>query len=399
MCDLYNKIRNLIPVKDWSVSTSDSNKSNRDFRDGLSDYLDLYISILKDNSEILKTKDIPQDIIKQIEMICDNLKRCVELYFDGRFNSAYNIIKDILSDKIFNDCVTTVSKGETFYRARKSFVQKDPLKDMFHIPLNKRGMISTQRFSSPGYPCLYLGSSINACWEELERPNFDSMLVSRFVAKHDFCVWDLRIPNENDFINNLSTTLIKLPLVIASSICVLEHDASFNPEYIIPQFIIEYILSKNRDQFENKKCGLFDFILGVYYTSSHINDELKFPDKTFDNLALPAVLVEKDSEYCQLLASYFGFSKPTSYGLEDIRRRFEPVFFEGEDLQNNTEEENNYKYSKMGVFEDRLNENISLNELLYLVLDKYEIDLKDGGKVEIKIRANVNWEVKQQDNI
>lgn len=394
MRDLYNKIRNLIPVKDWSVSTNDSNKSNNDFRDGLSDYLDLYVSILKKEHQLLEEKKInPDVVIKQIEKICNKLKRCVELYFDGRFNSAYNIIKDILSDNIFNDCIITISKGETFYRARKSFTSKDPLKEIFHIPLNKRGIISTQRFSTPGYPCLYLGSSINACWEELERPNFDSMMVSRFVVNHDFRVWDLRIPNENDFINNLSITLIKLPLVIASSICVLEHDASFKPEYIIPQFIIEYILSKNRDQFENKQCGLFDFILGVYYTSSHINDELKFPDKTFDNLALPAVLVEKDSEYCQLLASYFGFSKPTSYGLEDIRRRFEPNIFEGEDLQKKTEEENNYKYSKMGIFEDRLNENISLNELLYLVPDKYEIEVQADGKVEIKIRANVNWNI------
>ena len=47
----------------------------------------------------------------------------------------------------------------------------------------------------------------------------------------------------------------------------------------------------------------------------------------------------------------------------------------------------------MGIFEDRLNENISLNELLCLVPDKYEIEVQADGKVEIKIRANVNWNI------
>ena len=69
---------------------------------------------------------------------------------------------------------------------------------MFHIPFNKRGKVETQRYSAPGYPCLYLGSSVNACWEELGQPRFDDMMVSRFVVKEAFPVLDLRMPKEED---------------------------------------------------------------------------------------------------------------------------------------------------------------------------------------------------------
>lgn len=73
--------------------------------------------------------------------------------------------------------------GSSLYRIRVKGDSEKYLEfkysDMFHIPLNKKGIIRTQRYSSSGYPCLYVGESIYACWEEMHRSNFDLCMVSR----------------------------------------------------------------------------------------------------------------------------------------------------------------------------------------------------------------------------
>lgn len=50
---------------------------------------------------------------------------------------------------------------------------------MFHIPITMRRQVGTERYSIPGYPCLYLGNSIYVCWEEMNRPLMSSCWVSR----------------------------------------------------------------------------------------------------------------------------------------------------------------------------------------------------------------------------
>lgn len=352
MEEFYKELRKLLPLKNWSDLIS-KEREKQDFREGLSCALDAYVSLLKKYKEILGPNI--DNIVTKVEECNNYLKECVNYYFDGRYNAAYNCIDSLLSDSFFEKGYCEIPQDAIFYRARMPFVSADPVKEMFHIPLNKRGIVKTERYSAPGYPCLYLSTNINACWEELRQPCFGDMKISRFVVKERFPVLDLRMPSKNDLIgNDVDIILKKLPLIIASSICVQEQDGFFKPEYIISQLIIEYIITRNRDKYDNTDYSLFDFVLGVYYTSVHINDELKFPHRTFNNLALPAVLVEKKETYCQLLASCFEWTKPTSYNYEDIRRKFGPVFQNVDEDNNLTEEEINYKYSKMGELEERL---------------------------------------------
>ena len=54
---------------------------------------------------------------------------------------------------------------------------------MFHIGLNNRSLVDSQRYSFPGLPCLYLASSAYTCWMELGRPSFDSFQVAMFTPK------------------------------------------------------------------------------------------------------------------------------------------------------------------------------------------------------------------------
>lgn len=50
---------------------------------------------------------------------------------------------------------------------------------MFHIPFELRGKAATQRYSIPGLPSLYLGSSCYICWEELHRPDLNTVNSTR----------------------------------------------------------------------------------------------------------------------------------------------------------------------------------------------------------------------------
>lgn len=392
MDEFYGELRKLMPLKNWKDLIPEGEQP--DFREGLSWALDTYISLLKKYKAILGS-DI-DDIIIKVEEYNNHLKMCVNSYFEGRYNAAYNCINTLLSEDFYEDGYCEIPKEAVFYRARNPFKPTDPLKDMFHIPLNKRGIVKTERYSASGYPCLYLGTSINACWEELGQPCFGDMKISCFVVKEKFPVLDLRMPSKNDLIgNDVDIILKKLPLIIASSICAQEQDGYFKPEYIIPQLIIEYIITKNRDKYDNTDYSLFDFVLGVYYTSVHINDELNFPHKTFNNLALPAVLVEKKETYCQLLASCFEWTKPTSYEYEDIKCKFGPVFQNADgDL---TEEELNYKYSKMGELEERL-ATFKTNKIPYLVIGKKEVVLPNsGGEKNIEIRSSGDFKIGIKD--
>jgi len=86
--------------------------------------------------------------------------------------------------------------SDKYYRIRKSDVELNKRKDLFHIPFTHREMISTQRFSVPGLPTLYLGATINECWRELGQPAMDRCYVTKVqtqeIINGDFLFVDIR---------------------------------------------------------------------------------------------------------------------------------------------------------------------------------------------------------------
>ena len=383
MNDFYTKLRELMPL------TAERRKS--DFRECLTNTLEEY-RLLLHNRNILNTSNIDQ-IIRRVEYFSSNIIESVRLYYKGMYSTAYKKIEEILSDSLYADNYLTINKDDVFYRAR--VFEEDgwkSYKDMFHVPFSLRDKIATNRYSAPGYPCLYLGANINACWEELGQPQFDNLMVSRFLVKEAFPVLDLRIPTQEQL--NDDGILERIPLIIASTIPVLNKNALFKPEYIIPQLITEYVITKNRLLYdEEEEYSLFDFKLGVYYTSAHLNNKFGFPQKTFDNLALPSVLIENNSDYCQLLASCFEWTDPTSYSREDIKEKFDSSWRNVQDLSTLTKEEYTYKYSKMNELEERLSE-YKTNIFDYLVIGKSQVTVDEKGNVStIEIRSNKAWSI------
>ena len=80
---------------------------------------------------------------------------------------SFELIKDILlrkSEKLIGR--THSANGKFIFRARVQREGDAPptiRKDMFHIPFEKRHLVSGQRFSIHGVPSVYLGESIYDC--------------------------------------------------------------------------------------------------------------------------------------------------------------------------------------------------------------------------------------------
>ena len=383
MKQFYSKLMELVPLKYESGNLSDV----------LSKTLERYISLLESNKKNLgPDKD---EIINYVQECNNKINKCIESYFEGMYCEAYNLIKNILDKYPFLN-YSKINKEQVVYRARIFDTNKKPsYKDMFHIPLNKKGIVKTQRYSAPGYPCLYLGSSINDCWEELGRPKFDDMMVSRFVTKEDFSVLDLRIPTEIDFNKNLSSILKKIPMIISSSICVLNREDPFKPEYIVPQLITEYIITNNRNNYRKEEYTFFDFKLGILYTSTHIDNSFPHAKNIFNNLALPIVFVNDENNYCQFLASCFQWTNPTSYSYENTKREFKDSYIHIPYLLNKGKLEKSYNFSKMFKLEKRIS-SLKMNYLDFLIIEKSEITLdSQGDPIKLKIRSSDKLIIKQ----
>ncbi|HBG4726887.1 TPA: hypothetical protein RQA65_000918 [Clostridioides difficile] len=208
----------------------------------------------------------------------------------------------------FDDCAT---KNElSFFRARIGEVSKR--KDMLHIPLNKRSFISTQRFSIPGIPCLYLGTTTYNCWLELDNPSNENFNVSSY--KFNKLGKNLKILNlvfsksiingiysvgrESPVSNNKKIQQEALeiwPLVCATSFSVKEKNRAFKSEYIVSQLIMQCIKELKID--------------GIAYISKKINNDVSFSRNV--NLAIPIFDIENEEfgEIC----NHFELTKPYNF--------------------------------------------------------------------------------------
>ena len=83
-------------------------------------------------------------------------------------------------------------------------------------------------------------------------------------------------------------------------------DDVFKPEYIIPQFVLEWSIEK----------GPSHKLMGVIYTSAFYNREFFELDYEWENIAIPVQKLSTKDNYCPVLASMFEVTKPTCYEYE-----------------------------------------------------------------------------------
>ena len=314
----------------FNLPKSYNNKTT--FRKYLKSAFDEYINILKKiDPSIIQVKGFTKknnlkNIIERQEDFINGILETIDLYYDGKPAAAYFTFKKIIDKRRtqFKTMLLTNSFeiNQDFYRIR---INKEnfPFADheMFHIDFANRGKVSTQRYSIPGFPSLYLAKTLYVAWEELNRPNINDFQAVRLSNKEPIKYLDLTSSNVNFEVEEISKEnykyIMTFPLIIACSIKVKDTNSIFKPEYIIPQILLQWI-RENED------------IDAIKYSSTHLKYDSKKLDDDLFNIVLP-VKENKDRGLCSRLKNTFNMSDIISKQLIDFSSGGDNFFYDCEE--------------------------------------------------------------------
>lgn len=241
------------------------------------------------------------------------MSEIVKLYYSGSSARSFKKFEELMKDldrylvtinKVINSRKTEYLPR--LYRTRVVNVnRKYKKKDIFHVPFSLRTIIGNARYSLAGYPCLYLSTTLNLCHFESNGKNNSLKIFSRFEAEYDgineIVILDMSKKPKNFLIeiakNNVSTDKLEeyyyiFPILVASSFIKPSQEQKFVPEYIIPQFLLEWF--KNKYVNQNKLCGI------RYFSSKDISNSNRGYNYVFRTL-----FPSDNDQFCNLLLKNF----------------------------------------------------------------------------------------------
>lgn len=327
----------------------------------------IYINYLE---ELLKFNGALKIALKPkihfIESQMANIKESLAFYLQGFPSSAYKTLSTALISLLDEDYLPIQktdldSYNSPFYRVRISNNKTLKREELFHIPFEIREKVSTQRYSIPGLPCLYLADSVFVCWEEMGRPNIDSFHASRIdlsQSKLKFLYFNTSTNEmrkqcfagknkDGKLLNLLVPFLCYWPMLTACSLIVKKPDEVFKPEYIVPQLLLQWVV------FEQKVDGIVYKSNRIKISSHNIG--------TFKNIVIPVRKIQ-ETGFCPELKRKIKLTIPISYQLlemsgkkivekaletADLRRAMYIELIEGEKAI--------YTETIFGKMEDKLN--------------------------------------------
>ena len=201
----------------------------------------------------------------------------------------------------------------------------------FHTPYNLRSKVSSARYSIAGYPCLYLGTSLRLCCDEIQCDiKRDNVIASRFVwerdpeiSHSDISVLEMAIKPQDFFPKKAGSRpigryfdevdlndgalryryMLWYPIIAASSYIRQNKNDPFAAEYIVPQLLMQWVREEAVCN-ENKVPR----IIGIRYFSCASE---KASDMGF-NYVFPVSgsQVSENIPYCKLLGRSFKLTRP-----------------------------------------------------------------------------------------
>lgn len=311
----------------WMIDKMPLQNAKGNYKDVLSKHLEAFrkrLSELDDESIQYALTLEHRHFTNIIDNYCNRIMEIVNENSQGLFYSAFSNFQDLMEEPngLWGALQRTLDLGnKPLYRIRRvEPSSKITREEMFHIPLNKRELVSSQRYSSLGYPCLYLGYSINACWEELERPTLDSFMVVSVSQQTSIKVIDLSIPNDvSDFryLTDLWKFIMAYPLISACLVKTKDAKSAYKEEYVIPQMLTNYVIAQNHQKRAGNNRPSED-VTAIKYTSSHYNTQFGWKRDAFSNLAIPVINPSNEYKYCPILSWMFHLSEPTCVEYEQI---------------------------------------------------------------------------------
>lgn len=317
--ELITRINNII-----------KESSNEYIYTRLCNIMDEYLSLIKngvyykDDKKFFVPYHNEDDKKNGIEYIVNSCakttKKIVENYLEGNFKLCNKLSQQWWYQETKKGKkalpITHITPDDIFFRIRlrRNEIKGFKRKDLFHVPFEKRGYISTNRYSVLGHPCLYLGRSIYTCWEEEHRPNLNGFFVSAIkTTQSEIRLLDFRLCR-NDFENywEFRKFLCALPMIIGCSLRVNISDEKFRAEYILPQLILHHIITSQ---------GYKTHWEGIMFTSTQVEEDFGFKldePKIADNVAIP-IQQNAETGWCSILCNKFSLTEPTNYEYELIK--------------------------------------------------------------------------------
>lgn len=281
---------------------------SKQFDQFIGEFLDTFLSkveSLDDGVLGFEGRTFNTHFIKETHRVVVNgLKESIRHYYNGSPYKAYESLNNTLRSEI-KDLYEIIKQVEypidsDFYRIRER-EENYPYspKEMFHIPFELRGRVTSQRYSIPGFPSLYLGRSLYICWEELKRPQFNKIQAARLQSTRTIRLLDLRPTNiENVNIYDVYKYFMTFPIIACCSVKVRDYTSTFKPEYIIPQLLLQWI--RQNDELD-----------GIRYNSTHISKRVFKVQGEYSNVVIP-VKNNAHTGHCKELKSMFKMSETIS---------------------------------------------------------------------------------------
>lgn len=300
--DLTEKLKARLPFK-YDDSLSFHKKVEQEF--------EFYISRLReiDTQEYEQRfgNNVPNTnirfFIENEEKFTQNLKEVIEHSRNGMGHKAFEKLKSALEetrslDKKANEYwgIYKLTPDTPCFRIRKNTDTADFPNCIKHFPFQDVRYLQASRFSLPGFPCLYLGSSIQLCKMEkgmdINKPCLKASFQLRENTSPLSCI-DIVPPTNLEDNNGVFSFLLLYPFYVT---CLFEKDKSstegqvyFQEEYIVPQLLLSYVR-------ENQEIDGIRY-LSTYYRQGESIDK-------YINYVFPVTQI-KDSGYDEKLMNKF----------------------------------------------------------------------------------------------
>lgn len=318
--EVFDQISPFITAERFCFNSP--NNSDNFFPDVLKYRLDDWLRrYLQDACQVID-RNIPfangeQDVTRtKCRNLIEGIKQTIDQYYLGNILTATEIFNETM-DQGFRDIskLFTIKEGKDFYRTRQSEDDRHfSRKDLFHVPFEWRNFVSTNRYSVPGFPALYLGDTIYVCWEEVDRKRLRDLTFARFRNTRLLRVIDINLfPEfynelmaETNFAKRLAQILryvSTFPLIIACTCPVADKKGTFKPEYIVPQLLLQYVSRQPE-------------VHGIKFPSTKVNYDHLFRVDAY-NYVFP-VKTNNKSGFCSNLADTFLLTQPTSLEIEEV---------------------------------------------------------------------------------
>lgn len=276
--------------------------------DRLEEILNVYI--------ITAISNVPKETFENLGNFWVIIKECYNLHQEGLLADATQLFYDkIYSNKAFIDAYELLPKSKLFRLRTSEYGGLFSKEGMFHIPFDKRHLVSNNRFSVYGFPSLYLGESTYICWEEMGNPNFDTCNISMFSNNQTLSVINLSPIMEDFDINRI----LKYPLAYVCLLGARHHDSPFKEEYVIPQILMQCLLIDNKANSQTSCVGI-RYLSNKAYTQRPLFPLNEKEDlRRYFNYVFPAFGPYDNKSLSRKLQSLFSWSAPESYGRYRLR--------------------------------------------------------------------------------